>query len=139
MSTERWMRASDRDRDMAAQTLSEAYAVGRLSSAEFHERCAAAHSARTWGELLDLTAHLPASQPSGLPADTDTRRRRPSRPGRRACGHLVWTCLLVLAAGLVGRVFPAAVWAIALVSMIPIVLFTARESGRPRAGRSGHP
>lgn len=59
MATDRGMRASDQDRESAAQFLSEAYAVGRLSREELDERAAAVYSATTWGELRDLTADLP--------------------------------------------------------------------------------
>jgi len=52
MAAERSIRASDQDRESAAESLSEAYAVGRLSREELHERAAAAYSAKTWGELL---------------------------------------------------------------------------------------
>jgi Domain of unknown function (DUF1707) len=52
MAAERSIRASDQDRESAAESLSEAYAVGRLSREELDERAAAAYSAETWGELL---------------------------------------------------------------------------------------
>lgn len=48
MTTDRWMRASDQDRESAAEMLREAYAVGRLAREEFDERSDAAYSARTW-------------------------------------------------------------------------------------------
>jgi Domain of unknown function (DUF1707) len=61
-STGRFIRASDHDRGNAAELLMEAYAAGRLSREEFDERATAAYSARTLGELLDLTADLPFRQ-----------------------------------------------------------------------------
>lgn len=53
------VRASDADRDAAAETLSLAFAEGRLSAAEHDERVCAAYGARTLGELAGLTADLP--------------------------------------------------------------------------------
>ena len=43
--------ASDADRDLAVQQLSEAFALGRLSQAELEHRSGTALSARTYGEL----------------------------------------------------------------------------------------
>jgi hypothetical protein len=54
------MRASDHDRELAAQVLRDAYADGRLDLGEFLERTDAACSAKTWGQLAALTADLPA-------------------------------------------------------------------------------
>ena len=47
MTADRVIRASDQDRDSAAQLLSEAYAVGRLSCEELDDRVTAAYSAKT--------------------------------------------------------------------------------------------
>ena len=56
-------RASDADRDAAAGLLNEAFAEGRLTADEHDQRLAAAYAARSWQELHQLTADLPA--PSG--------------------------------------------------------------------------
>jgi hypothetical protein len=53
------VRASDADRDAAAEVLSVSFAEGRLSVAEHDERVRAAYGARTLGELAGLTADLP--------------------------------------------------------------------------------
>ena len=100
MSTDRWMRASDEDREEVAGLLREAYVLGRLNREELDARSTAAYSARTWGELRDLTVDLPAQAAGGLPADSVAGRggtRRPWAP-------MVWTCVLVLAAGLSGGI-----------------------------------
>jgi len=52
--------ASDADRDRAVGLLSEAFAEGRLTGSEHGERARAAYAARTWAELAQLTADLPA-------------------------------------------------------------------------------
>jgi DUF1707 SHOCT-like domain len=55
-------RASDADRDAAADLLSAAFAEGRLTAAEHGERLDAAYSARTWQQLRRLTADLPGAR-----------------------------------------------------------------------------
>ena len=70
MATDRAIRASDQDRESAAELLREAYVAGRLSREELDERAAAVYSATTRGELRDLTADLPPAPPrAGLPSD----------------------------------------------------------------------
>jgi hypothetical protein len=62
MTSDDAMRASDGDRERAADMLRIAYAAGRIDLEEFHDRAGAAYSATTWGELRELTADLPAGQ-----------------------------------------------------------------------------
>src|ERR1700689_2767735 len=63
------MRACDSDRDAVVSDLSEHFQAGRLTAGEFDERTGSALAARTWGELRDLLADLPAAQPGpGAPA-----------------------------------------------------------------------
>ncbi len=64
--------ASDADRDGAARVLTEAFADGRLTAAEHGDRVHAVHAARTWPELAELTADLPAA---ASPAAARKRRR----------------------------------------------------------------
>lgn len=72
-------RASDADRDATADLLNSAFAEGRLSAGEHDQRLSAAYAARTWPELRQLTADLPAPQASatrpgtvlGMSAGTD--------------------------------------------------------------------
>ncbi|MFJ6381647.1 DUF1707 domain-containing protein [Kitasatospora sp. NPDC092039] len=54
------MRASHEDRDRVVELLGVAAGDGRLTSDELDQRVEAALSARTVGELADLTADLPA-------------------------------------------------------------------------------
>jgi uncharacterized protein DUF1707 len=138
MTTDRWLRASDLDREHVAERLRDAYATGRLSRAELDERSVAVYSARTYGELQDLTADLPAPPAAGLPAEAVARPGTTRNVNRRAFGLMASMCLLVLAAGLADRVFPAAVWVTAMMAMVPLLL-AAWAPGRPRAGRGGPP
>ena len=52
--------ASDADRDTAAGLLNAALAEGRLTADEYDQRLSAAYAARTWQQLDQLTADLPA-------------------------------------------------------------------------------
>jgi hypothetical protein len=67
------LRASDADRDLMQQALTEAFAEGRLDRDEYDERAARVMSARTLGELPAFVADLVPERPL-LPA----RRSRPS-------------------------------------------------------------
>ena len=71
MAADRAIRASDKDRDSAAEWLNEAYRVGRLSREELDDRATAAYSAKTQDELRDFTADLPRPMAgTGLPSET---------------------------------------------------------------------
>jgi hypothetical protein len=73
------IRASDANRDTTASLLSTAFAEGRLTAGEHDQRLSAAYAARTWQELRQLTADLPAPQATatspvaapGMPPGTD--------------------------------------------------------------------
>ena len=62
------LRASDADRDRVLALLGEAMSDGRLTAEEHSERIQRAFSARTLGELAELTADLavPSAQPVQL-------------------------------------------------------------------------
>ena len=67
-SSPRDLRASDADRDRVLALLGEAMSDGRLTADEHSERVQRAFSARTLGELAELTADLavPSAQPVRL-------------------------------------------------------------------------
>jgi len=91
------LRASDADRERAADELREHYAAGRLTAEEFQERLDAAYAARTTADLARQLRDLPAQAP---PAP------RPSR--RAALGGLAEQAAMSLAVFLVC----VAVWAL---------------------------
>jgi len=64
------LRIGDADREAAAASLREHFAVGRLTLEEFQCRLGAAFSAKTDRDLADITDDLPhpAASPYGLPA-----------------------------------------------------------------------
>lgn len=55
------VRASDAERDQAAEVVRAAFAEGRLTRAELDERLAAAYSAKSRADLLGLTGDLPGA------------------------------------------------------------------------------
>ena len=74
------MRASDSDRDAVVSDLSEHYQAGRLTAEELDQRTGRALIARTWGELRDMLADLPADRPATqAPAAASSGARAPSR------------------------------------------------------------
>ena len=76
------MRASDSDRDAVVSDLSEHFQAGRLTTEEFGERTGQALAARTWGELRNLLADLPAPPEPQVPA-ARPHSARPWRESRR--------------------------------------------------------
>ena len=58
------VRASDAERDQAAEILRVAYAEGRLTRAELDERTGAAYAAKTRADLSGLTSDLPGAVPA---------------------------------------------------------------------------
>ncbi|GAB1689248.1 DUF1707 domain-containing protein [Krasilnikovia sp. M28-CT-15] len=84
------MRASDTDRQQIADRLKSALDEGRLSLAEYDDRVRDAYAARTYADLLELTADLP--QP-GLSATEVSARQ--AAEARRAARRMP-TALMVL-------------------------------------------
>ena len=73
------MRASDADRDAVVSDLSQHFQAGRLTVGELDERTGRALAARTWGELAELVADLPAAS-SGQPPPASRRVAPPLIP-----------------------------------------------------------
>ena len=57
------LRAADVDRTAVATVLGEHMSAGRLTVDEYDERLARAYTAKTYGELEQLTADLPTTTP----------------------------------------------------------------------------
>ena len=70
------MRASDADRDVAAEVLNAAFGDGRLDSAEHAERMTTALGSKRLGELVPILADIVVSSRRGQ------RPRTPARTGR---------------------------------------------------------
>jgi hypothetical protein len=73
MSTDPELRASDAERQRAAESMRTHYLDGRLSQDDFDERVERALAARTKGELAELTRDLP--QEASPPLEPQRRRK----------------------------------------------------------------
>ena len=83
------MKASDSDRDAVVSDLGEHFQAGRLTDGEFDERTGRALAARTLGELRDLLADLPATQPAPRVPATRSPSTRPWRSSGRFAPPLI--------------------------------------------------
>jgi Domain of unknown function (DUF1707) len=87
------LRASHGDREHVIDTLKVAFVQGRLTKDEFDLRVGQTLASRTYAELADLTADIPAAQTGDQPLRTRARARaRP--PAKRA----VISCACVIMA-----------------------------------------
>src|SRR3954464_511429 len=80
------LRASDADRAAVAAVLGRSMSTGRLTVAEYDDRLARTYAARTYGELAELTADLPAVPPQPVAAPAPAPEARPDREGASFCG-----------------------------------------------------
>ncbi len=114
------LRIGDRERDQAVAHLGTAFGEGRLELAEYDERVAAAYSAKTASDLLQLTADLPLATrevgAAGAVSDTApaTPSLRSSRPARSSGAEFL--------SGLPGPL-RAAWWAYAAAVSISLVVW----------------
>jgi hypothetical protein len=93
------MRASDAERDAVVSDLGEHFQAGRLTAAELDERTERALTARTWGELTELLADLPATGPAPqIPAASSPGARPVPSSGRLAPPIMTVRTGLVIAA-----------------------------------------
>jgi hypothetical protein len=83
------LRAGDTDRTAVATVLGRHMADGRLTVAEYDDRVSRAYAARTYGELAELTADLPATDGgrSVEPVRRDDEAREHRAPVQ-ACGPM---------------------------------------------------
>jgi Domain of unknown function (DUF1707) len=78
----RLLRVSDADREQAAEVLRQAAGDGRISFDELDQRLDAAYKARTYGDLTEVTADLPApGEPPPGPVATAPGTFPPARIG----------------------------------------------------------
>jgi hypothetical protein len=111
--TDRPIRASDQERESVVDVLRDAFTDGRLTLDEFEDRTSAAYAAKTWTDLRELTADLPAEplfgtdlshqaqdpRPAAMPPATLPARRRRDRPFDRLLPVLFVWILISAAAG----------------------------------------
>ncbi|MBB6350119.1 DUF1707 SHOCT-like domain-containing protein [Nonomuraea muscovyensis] len=140
------MRAGDRDREVAIESLRAAFEEGRLDLAEFDARLSRASTAGTFGELERLVGDLPATPAQGAASRSVPRRaERPPRPrpagatnvlrGGFAVVFLNFSVWLVLAVNQgFDRVHPWWIW---VAAGWGAVLLGARTIRKQRAKRPG--
>jgi len=88
------VRASDAERDQAAEILRAGYAEGRLSSAELDERLTVAYAAKTRADLHALTGDLPGAV-SAATRDRPATAALPFPDPESGTGMRLNVCLLV--------------------------------------------
>jgi Domain of unknown function (DUF1707) len=101
---DRTLRAADDDREAVAGILREQHLAGRLDTDEFQERVDRCYGARTYAELDQLVADLPAAQRAASTPSSGRSWRRPAialLPLLIAIvalsnGHLLWLALPLL-------------------------------------------
>ncbi|HSC01862.1 MAG TPA: DUF1707 domain-containing protein [Solirubrobacteraceae bacterium] len=118
------LRASDEQRERAAQEIREHFAAGRLSDEELSDRVQAAYAARTEGELNAVLADLPKlpATRAQQKAEIALRRRELQRrllqdAGGGSGAFLICTAIWV-ASGASGFFWPVFV---ALATLIPLL------------------
>ncbi len=118
------LRVSDEDRERAARSLREHFAVGRITQEELDERVQAVYRAGTQSELGRLVADLPAlpASPAELRAAHVERRghlqRRLLQQTGGAIVPFVICTVIWIASGASGQFWP--IW-VALVAIIPLL------------------
>lgn len=118
------LRASDEQRERAAQEIREHFAAGRLSDDELDDRVQSAYAARTEGDLKALMADLPklpatrAQQKAELVARRrDLQRRMLQEAGGGLSGFVICTAIWA-ASGASGFFWPIFV---ALAVLVPLL------------------
>jgi len=116
------LRAGDTDRAAAAGVLGRHMAEGRLTVAEYDERVARAYAARTYGDLDELVADLPATD--GVRSAAPTPHGHPAPAG--ACGPLAGRGRDAGAAWAAWRrtaIIVVSIWAISSVVAMQVIYF----------------
>jgi hypothetical protein len=132
MTSDDAMRASDGDREHAADMLRDAYAVGRIDLEELHDRADAAYSAKTWGELRDLIADLPAGQVRSCAASGAESPAGAAQPGHapRRPRAAIWVTAVIW------LTIAAAAHTAAAIPLVLLSLFLLRAASARGAGAS---
>ncbi len=80
------VRASDQDRERAAEVLKTGFAEGRLSKDEYDEHLSRVYAARTIGELATLTSQLPGGGAALLPVPAGPPKTNSRAVAAMICG-----------------------------------------------------
>jgi len=90
------LRASRADREQVIDVLKVAFVQGRLTGGELDVRVGRALAARTYAELAEVTADIPAGP--GLAQPAEPVQRQPRRSGNRAASRAVKSGVCAIAA-----------------------------------------
>lgn len=118
------VRASDQDREQAAQSLREHFAAGRLNQTELDERVQSAYRASTTAELRAVVRDLPAlpATPQELRAEHVARRnqlqRRLLQQAGGSLGLFVVCTVIWLASGAHGQFWPLWVGLLVVLTLV---------------------
>jgi hypothetical protein len=80
------LRASDQDRERAAEVLKTGYADGRLSKDEYDEQLSQIYAARTVGDLATVTSQLPGGGAALLPVPAGPPKTNSHAVAAMICG-----------------------------------------------------
>jgi hypothetical protein len=110
------LRAGDEERQATIDRLAAHFRAGRLSDDELEERTAAAHAARTRGDLAALEADLPGEPDDYGALERRLKRRRERIVSAIAVSAFLWVIWLATdPGGFAWPVFPMAAIALGLV------------------------
>jgi len=110
------LRAGDDERQATIDRLATHFRAGRLSADELEERTAAAHAARTRGELAALEADLPDAPAPGAGAAARAKRRRERVVSTIAISGFLWLIwLLTDPGGFAWPLFPMGAMVLGLI------------------------
>ncbi|MCW2824054.1 MAG: hypothetical protein JWQ91_971 [Aeromicrobium sp.] len=132
------LRATDADRDHAADVLREAYADGRLTRTEYDHRSGAALGARTVGDFLPLLRDLAPLEPARRDVAADLRAKavvkyqRDLRDARNGWIFVSTVCLAIWAATSVAGGGPYFFWPVFPFVGVGIGYFSTRMHAEDR-------
>jgi hypothetical protein len=109
------LRASDAEREAAAERLRRAGGEGRLATEELEERLGVAFSARTRGELDAVVADLPAPRRRHRSRSSRSRGLRPDLPVYVAVSLLLVAIWALTGMGYFWPVWPILGWGVSFV------------------------
>jgi hypothetical protein len=114
------IRAGNADREKVVVQLNAAFAEGRLDVGELDERVAAAYAAKTLGELVPLTADLPADRQQGRPVTPARREEHVPAPAGGPSSAVRWA---PVTAGLGLFLVNVLIWGIISISTGQVIYF----------------